>query len=173
MFKELINDPFYLEYRFYDRCVLDYCILESSDYDGEITHKNAILYFIKKINKNGCDYSFYPEKMKGSLINIQDFFELPNNYEQEKYHISTNDFNRPYWFLFLNPPYQTNYTINDFIKINDLLFPRGKENLEIYDWNVDWSDYFDDGLEWWGARCISIYDKSLNRFVIILASATD
>ena len=49
----------------------------------------------------------------------------------------------------------------------------GKDSLEIYDWNVEWSNYFDDGLEWWGAGAISIYDKLLDRYVIIFASSTD
>ena len=84
-----------------------------------------------------------------------------------------NGYKRPYWFLFLDPPHKTNYKIDDFIKINNLLFPKGKDNLEIYDWNVEWSNYFDDGLEWWGAAAISIYDKLLDRYVIILASSTD
>ena len=34
-------------------------------------------------------------------------------------------------------------------------------------------NYFEDGLEWWGAASISIYDKELNRYIVIFASATD
>ena len=63
--------------------------------------------------------------------------------------------------------------IEDFIRINKLLFPKGQEHLEIYDWSVEWSNFFDDGLEWWGAAAISIYDKLLDRYIIIFASATD
>ena len=33
--------------------------------------------------------------------------------------------------------------------------------------------YFDDGNEWWGALCYTVYDKNLERFVVIMASATD
>ena len=169
MFKELKDDPFYKEYRNYGRCVLDYGLLESQSYEGLKTHKEAVLFFIKAIWKDNIDYS----KMKAQLINYKDFFKLPNNYERERHCLNNNDYHRPYWFLFLNPPYGTNYTLDDFIKINNVLFPKGKDNLEIYEWSVDWSSYFIDGLEWWGAMCTSIYDKSLNRFVVILASATD
>ena len=99
-------------------------------------------------------------------------FKLPKNYEKERHNLG-HGYKRPYWFLFLDPPHKTNYKIDDFIKINNILFPKGKDNLEIYDWNVEWSNYFDDGLEWWGAAAISIYDKLLDRYVIILASSTD
>ena len=51
--------------------------------------------------------------------------------------------------------------------------PNGFDKLEIFEWSTDWSSYFDDGLEWWGARCVSIYDKECDRFVVIAASATD
>ena len=34
-------------------------------------------------------------------------------------------------------------------------------------------NYFDDGKEWWGTALWSIYDKWMNRFVIIGASLTD
>ena len=169
MFDELIKDDFYKAYRKYDRCVLDYCILKTPYYDGLKTHKNAILFFMEKLK----DYCFYPEKMEATPINSNDFFRIPNDYQKEKAQIVTVDYHRPYWFLFLNPPYETNYTIDDFVNVNNILFPCGKDNLDIYDWNVDWSNYFEEGLEWWGARCTSIYDKTLKRFVIILASATD
>ena len=45
--------------------------------------------------------------------------------------------------------------------------------LEIYEWTTDWSDYFDAGHEWYGACCWSVYDRSMNRYVVMLVSATD
>lgn len=33
--------------------------------------------------------------------------------------------------------------------------------------------FFDDGHELYGACCWSIYDKSMDRFVVMLVSATD
>lgn len=74
---------------------------------------------------------------------------------------------------FLYPPYTCNYTDADFDKINSVLFPKGMDNLEIYQWTTNWSEYFDEGNEWWGSLCITVLDKSLDRFVVILASATD
>ena len=167
MYEELINDPFYIEYKKYDRCVLDYFIIKSN-----LDHRDVMLYAMSKIKDKNDDITIHKDKMESKCISSTDFFKLPNNYEEEKNNLG-NGYKRPYWFLFLNPPHGTNYKIDDFIKINNLLFPMGKDSLEIYDWNVEWSNYFDDGLEWWGAGAISIYDKLLDRYVIIFASSTD
>ena len=74
---------------------------------------------------------------------------------------------------FLCPPHGNSYTDRDFEQVNDVLFPGGAECLEVYRWTTDWSDYFDEGHEWWGALCLTVYDKTLERFVVITASATD
>ena len=61
----------------------------------------------------------------------------------------------------------------DFKKVNEILFPKGTDALDIYEWTTDWSDFFDDGHEWYGACCWSVYDKTKNRYVVMLVSATD
>lgn len=167
MIKELVNDPFYIEYKKYNRCVLDYFIIKSDS-----DHKNVLLYAMNKIKEDDGYITIDKEKMEYNIISPNTFFQLPKNFEKEKNNLS-NGYKRPYWYLFLNPPHTTNYKIEDFIRINKFLFPKGQEHLEIYDWNVEWSNYFDDGLEWWGAAAISIYDKLLDRYIIIFASATD
>jgi len=58
-------------------------------------------------------------------------------------------------------------------KRNEALFPKGKEGLEVYEWTTDWTEYFDEGHEWWGTLCLTVYDKLLDRMVVIMASATD
>ena len=171
MIKELKDDIFFKDYKKYERCVIDYFILKC---DCDISHKDIVLYSMKRIKEiYDFEISINEKLMKYELIDSKEFFQIPNNYNEDKKNITTKINKRPYWYLFLNPPYETNYTIDDFIKINDILFPKGKDDLEIYDWSVDWSNYFLEGLEWWGARCISIYDKSMDRYVVILASATD
>ena len=62
---------------------------------------------------------------------------------------------------------------SDFDRVNAALFPNGTDGLEIYEWTTDWSEFFDDGHEWWGALCFTVYDKTLDRFAVIMASATD
>lgn len=91
----------------------------------------------------------------------------------------------PYWYAFLEPPLGTawvvrngekirkSYDREDFEIVNRALFPQGIDELEVYEWTTDWSNYFDDGHEYWGAACWSIYDKSMNRYAVIMASATD
>ena len=79
----------------------------------------------------------------------------------------------PYWYAFLEPPHGSGYTPEDLRLVNAALFPAGPDALEVYEWTTDWSDYFEDGHEWWGASCWSVYDKQLQRFVTLLASATD
>ena len=61
----------------------------------------------------------------------------------------------------------------DFKKVNEVLFPNGTDKLDIYEWTTDWSEFFDDGHEWYGASCWSIYDHSMDRYVVMLVSATD
>jgi hypothetical protein len=79
----------------------------------------------------------------------------------------------PYWYALLEPIYGKKNTPKDFKIVNEVLFPNGTDNMEIYEWTTDWSDIFDDGHEWWGASCWSVYDSRRNRFVVLLASATD
>ena len=74
---------------------------------------------------------------------------------------------------FLYPPHGVPYTDADFDRLNAALFPKGKDGLEVYRWTTDWSSYFDDGHEWWGALCLTVYEKSMGRYAVILASATD
>ena len=74
---------------------------------------------------------------------------------------------------FLHPPYGDVYGDADFDRVNSSLFPNGTDSLEVFKWTTDWSEYFAEGREWWGALCLTVYDASLKRFVVILASATD
>ena len=74
---------------------------------------------------------------------------------------------------FLYPPQGRWPSERDFDLVNAALFPNGTDALEAYEWTTDWSEFFDDGHEWWGALCDTVYDKALDRFVVILASSTD
>ncbi len=79
----------------------------------------------------------------------------------------------PYWYAFLEPVHGRRNKPEDFKRVNEVLFPNGTDALDIYEWTTDWSDFFDAGHEWYGACCWSVYDKSLNRYVVMLVSATD
>ncbi len=169
--EELTNDIFYKEIKKYDESVLDYCIIKVyGENNSQESHKNAVIFAMEKWKKYAKDeydfeISYDIAKMKATKIEAKDFFELSTKRKDKD--------NLSYCYLFLNPPHGCSYTINNFIQLNNLLFPNGFNDLEIYNWSTDWSNYFDDGLEWWGAKCVSIYDKSLDRFVVIGTSATD
>lgn len=79
----------------------------------------------------------------------------------------------PYWYAFLEPPHSSGHVPADFRKVNSVLFPAGADALEAFQWTTDWSNYFDAGHEWWGAACWSVYDRRMERYAVLLASATD
>ena len=79
----------------------------------------------------------------------------------------------PYWYALMEPVHGRRNKPEDFKKVNEVLFPNGTDSLDIYEWTTDWSDYFDDGHEWYGACCWSVYDKTRNTYIVMLVSATD
>ncbi len=74
---------------------------------------------------------------------------------------------------FLCPPHGNSYTDSDFDSLNYVLFPAGTDELDVYRWTTDRSEYFDAGQERYGSLCLTVYDKTLDRFVVIMASAMD
>lgn len=80
-------------------------------------------------------------------------------------------------YAFLKPPYalrlneseQGNYCLD----LGMQLFGEDLDQLEVYSWNTDCSDYFDDGHEWWGAFFWTVYCPQRNIYIGITGSATD
>lgn len=194
--REITGDPFYKLIEKYDRCLLDFFLIEAdTPYQGIASHKEAVDYAMCLINESylcyqiGIDegedenpFNWDIDKASAEPISPASLLYAPNVIGKDcngmpKYDCDlqgkTSGGQLPYWYAFLNEPCITGYTVDDFAKINSALFPNGKECLEVYEWSTNWSTYFDDGHEWWGAACFSIYDKSLNRYAVIMASATD
>ena len=124
------------------------------------------------------------DKAQPTPLPAQAFFYCPNIVKTDYYgnvwydaEWRPNDDNFgttvPYWYALMEPVHGRNNKPEDFKKVNEALFPNGTDALDIYEWTTDWSDFFDDGHEWYGACCWSVYDKSLNRYVVMLVSATD
>ena len=154
------KDLFYELIAAYPDLVVDYCIVEGehkcSSYES---HRNAL----KAANRMICDgWDGNPALAAGKRIPVEELFSSDD---------PKNGLN--YRRAFLSPPHKNSYTGEGFARVNAALFPNGVDGLEVYEWSTDWSDYFDDGHEWWGALCYTVYDKSLDRFVVIMASATD
>ncbi|MCR5096044.1 MAG: hypothetical protein K6A70_04845 [Erysipelotrichaceae bacterium] len=124
------------------------------------------------------------DKAKASPLKSQEFFYCPNIVKTDyygkifydaKWKPDDENFGTtvPYWYALMEPVQGKRNRPEDFRKVNEVLFPNGTDSLDIYEWTTDWSDFFDDGHEWYGACCWSVYDKALNRYVVMLVSATD
>ena len=124
------------------------------------------------------------DKAQPSPLDPQEFFYCPNIVKTDYYGNvwydagwEPNDENFgttvPYWYAVMEPVHGRRNKPEDFKKVNEVLFPNGTDPLDIYEWTTDWSDFFDDGHEWYGACCWSVYDKALSRYVVMLVSATD
>ena len=164
--RELINDPFNKLIEEYDRCVIDYCLMEDdTPYQGYPSHKDAIQFAMQKVIERDTETQIEVELLRTDRVGRRFYdCEFPDPLKGEQI---------PYWYAFLEPPHTSGYGPDDFRSVNSVLFPKGVDQLEIYEWTTDWSDYFDDGHEWWGTACWSIYDKRMNRYVVIMAEATD
>ena len=153
------KDPFYLMIAEYPDLVVDYCIIKDERYFGYESHRKALKTAYSRL----CDgWDGNPGKAAGKSITAEEMFS--SEYRQGKLN---------YRKAFLYPPHQNSYTGMDFVRVNSALFPNGTGELEVYEWTTDWSEYFDEGHEWWGTLCLTVYDKSLDRFAVIMASATD
>ncbi len=154
------DDEFYRLLAEYPDLVVDFQIVKGGQYLGYESHRRALESAYEKIR--GKCWKGNPDKAEGKTIPAEEMFS--SNYKRGKLN---------YRKAFLYPPHRNSYTGKDFTRVNDTLFPNGTDELEVFEWDTDWSDYFDDGHEWWGALCLTVYDKTLDRFVVIMASATD
>ncbi|MBQ3859256.1 MAG: hypothetical protein II779_01915 [Clostridia bacterium] len=197
----IINDPFIEFIRGYDRCAVRYCLTEDEGpHRGIPSHRDAVeramLRAVEECEENkrrirelwgkeAADrlhtWSCEIGRAKASLIDAAEFLRVPEILRTDRngcvfYDCPEPDANGgpiPYWYAFLEPPHGSGYTPEDFRKVNAALFPAGTAGLEVCEWSTDWSDYFDAGHEWFGAACWSVWDRRMNRYAVLLVSATD
>lgn len=153
------EDPFYRLIAEYPDLVVDYCMVKDERYCGYESHRKALKAAYGRLCK---EWEGDPDRAVGKRIAAQELFS--SEYQDKKLN---------YRKAFLYPPHENSYTGKDFVRVNAALFPNGTDELEVYGWSTDWSDYFDEGHEWWGTLCLTVYDKTMNRFAVIMASATD
>ncbi|MBO4838076.1 MAG: hypothetical protein J5493_01755 [Lachnospiraceae bacterium] len=189
----LKEDSFFEVLARYPACCVDYFLLRDEEpYQGEPSHRKAVLCAMA----HACDpeeepWKTEPEKAAAEQISAADLLAFPDEPWKHDRHGTVfydnvyEDGKIPYWYAFLEPPYGTGavvrhgrivrnaYGREDFETVNTALFPRGTDRLTVYRWSTNWSAYFDDGHEWWGAACWSIYDPEEDRYAVILVSATD
>ena len=149
----------------YPRLVIDYFITGAEHkYEGWKIHWRALVQACRKLFFEDGEAQFHFDTFKAAARKMDAewlFAPIPE------------DDSLNYRKAFLQPPQYSSYTDADFDRVNAALFPNGTDALEVFDWTTDWSEYFDDGHEWWGALCVTVYDASLDRMVVIMASATD
>ncbi len=158
------EDPFFTLLAEYPRCVIDYRIVpgSSSSCRGCEAHRLALKQAFQTLSEDDWDCAFDLIAARGKQIGVGELFAPPREAEELNYRGA-----------FLHPPHGVRYTDADFDRLNAALFPKGTDGLEVYRWTTDWSNYFDDGHEWWGTLCLTVYDKRMGRYAVILASATD
>ena len=161
------DDPFFALLADYPGCVVDFFLLPADPkrIQGLEEHRRALDQAQRALlarEEEGFEWAYDIRRAKGKRIGVDELFSTEDPADRLNYRKA-----------FRQPPQACGYTDADFDRLNAALFPQGTAGLEVYEWTTDWSDYFDDGREWWGTLCLTVYDKSLRRFVVILASATD
>ena len=166
------DDVFYRLIAEYPDIVCDYCLLNADNqnakkngvfpFRGGDSHRLALACAARKLFEDGEEWTYDIKGAKCRKLSGKALFAPVDSDRWLNYRKA-----------FLCPPHGNSYTDADFERVNAVLFPGGTDELEIYRWSTDWSAYFDEGNEWWGSLCLTVYDKSLDRFVVIMASATD
>ena len=166
------TESFYRLIAGYPDCVIDYCLVKNEHTESGLkAHRNALLRACRELfaDENGeMIWQFDVGKAEARRIAAEELFLLP-----ERLQMNTDGGRISYGQAFLLPPWGCEYTEKDFRIVNAALFPNGTDALEAYEWTTGWSEYFDEGHEWWGTLCLTVYDNSLDRFAVIMASATD
>ena len=160
---------------------VDYYLLgNDKPYEGLRSHREALCFVFDRMSPLVYDI----DKALPSPMDPQVFFYCPgiikiDYYGNVRYDAEWKPGDNkpgtavPYWYALMEPVHGRKNRPEDFKRVNGVLFPNGTDELVIYEWTTDWSDYFDDGHEWYGACCWSVYDKSMDRYVVMLVSATD
>ena len=200
--RELLHDPFYELIEHYPRRGIDYCLIEAdTPHQGYRSHKNAVLFATLKVIERDIDTQLKDElayggkaqnelfpwsldigKARGHQIDADTLLHVPKILRTDRvgrryYDCELPDPLKgeqiPYWYAFWETPHPSGYGPDDFRRVNSVLFPEGINGLEVYEWTTDWSNFFDDGHEWWGAACWSVYNRHMGRYVVMMASETD
>ena len=161
----IYDDPAYGVIDEYPDRALEFCLVKNGHIaKGKNAHRYALASACRELFFDGKEriWSYDCGAAEGKQIDAGALFAAAKDARGSTYRGA-----------FLYPPYGVRYSEEDFDRVNAALFPEGSGGLEVYEWNTDWSEFFDEGHEWWGALCFTVYDKSLDRFVVIMASATD
>lgn len=147
------------------------------------------------------NYSVNLQKMKGKEISLEKFLgphfhfdkkeiilrgsknkDFLNQYflglstEKQDNVIHIDNIGNGYCYAFAEPPYNMRSkakTYHVFWNIDKLLFNIFVDELEIYEWSNDWSNFFEQEKEWWGTFYWTIFNKTKNIMIVIAGSSSD
>jgi hypothetical protein len=161
----------------YFEMTLDFSKLENSS--GKISLKEFLgAYYDLELNKpiiRGLTLSnhFYFDQQE----RIENAIDISKRIKKHGNH-GISGHSTGFTDAFLNPPYA--------LKCGDTIYEQGKyfidfcqflftdlNNICIFKWGTDCSNYFDDGKEWWGTHFWTIYNPEKDWFIGVLASTTD
>lgn len=159
----ILKDPAYAVAAQCDRGVFDCRILkEYYPYAGAESHRTALEKAVRDVLRPCRGISKLSFNLKGIepvLADAADIFaaDIP-------------DGQMNFRNAFLGMPEGNGLTKEDFYRLCVAFFPAGTKDLEVYAWPTDWLEYFYDADEPWKACCYTILDRSLDRYVVIMAS---
>lgn len=173
--------------------VVDYFVFEA-DTNSDL-HLRATLEAFERLKPDlePFQLTLEPALMSSAPVSLETFlgvlrggtevFDSPSTYLNAKVKaLSKNgSFSLPmtdgYLWAFCEPPYSLQLAPDEaqriFDTINAHLFTGFTDDLEIRRWSDDWSNYFEAGLEWWGAFWWTIHNRTKRQVVVIAASTTD
>ena len=187
---EIKNDVFYDLIKQYDEDMEDpligevgyYLLYNDKPYEGLNSHREALRLAFELLADKSIVYDI--DKAQAAPLEPRVFFYCPDIVKIDYYgnvfydaEWKPDDENCgttvPYWYALMEPVHGRRNRPEDFKKVNEVLFPNGADSLDIYEWTTDWSDFFDAGHEWYGACCWTVYDGSMDRYAVMIVSATD
>jgi hypothetical protein len=98
--------------------------------------------------------------------------------QRDTYDLYNDDYaTRGFANVFFEPPYYLRNSTKlskgeHFLRFCEDMFA-DPEQIVVYQWSTDCSNYFDDGKEWWGSHFWTVYNQKKDWYVGIVASATD
>ena len=166
------DDEFYRLIAEYPDTTCRYCLVSSGDqyakainvfpYRGADSHRLALEYAVRELLEDGTGHSCDIKAAKCRKLSGKALFAHAG---------SDNWLN--YRRAFLNSPHGILYTDSDFERVNAVLFPGGAESLEAYRWTNGRTEYFEEGHKLPCLLCLTVYDKTLDRFTVITVPGSD
>jgi hypothetical protein len=111
---------------------------------------------------------------------MNDYFQVGDEEKPENIIEVTHDgdlYVSGYAQAFSEPPYPIDMTSAEieelFFLIGKMVYGEISSEMEIYEWAGPWSNYFDAGLDYWGAFLWTVCNKANGKFAAIGVSATD